>query len=185
MLRSLFGKGRKKPSGEAPADDSIRSARIGDVLFVPGLWETGEDAYLIVERITKLESAFGESHELSVVDGERRASIEWSDHDGLHISVVLQDRPMGLSAVGLEYDTLVEWDEHKSLENSFDYDGHSYLYRNSYEVLYDEGGEGFWLWEFVRQDEEGGVSVVKMEGQPFEVYVSLYISPHIVTVYHK
>ena len=185
MLRSLFGKGRKKPSGEAPADDSIRSARIGDVVFIPGLWETGEDGYLIVERITKLDSGYGESFELAVVDGERRASIEWSDHDGLHISAVLQDRPMGLSAVGLEYDTLVEWDEHKSLENCFDYDGHSYYYRNSYEVRYDEGGQGFWLWEFVREDEEGGVSVVKMEGQPFEVYVSDYISPHIVSVYHK
>ena len=184
MLRSLFGKGRKKKSDAAPSDDSIRSARIGDVLFVPGLWETGEDAYLIVERITKLESAYGESHELSVVDGERRASVEWSDHEGLHISAVLQDRPMGLSVVGLDYETLVDWDEHKSLENNFEYDGYTYYYRNSYEVMYDEG-QGFWLWEFVREDEEGGVSVVKMEGQPFEVYVATYISPHVMTVYHK
>ena len=184
MLRSLFGKGRKKKSDAAPSDDSIRSARIGDVLFVPGLWETGEDAYLIVERITKLESAYGESHELSVVDGERHASVEWSDHEGLHISAVLQDRPMGLSVVGLDYETLADWDEHKSLENNFEYDGYTYYYRNSYEVMYDEG-QGFWLWEFVREDEEGGVSVVKMEGQPFEVYVATYISPHVMTVYHK
>ena len=184
MLRSLFGKGRKKKSDAAPSDDSIRSARIGDVLFVPGLWETGEDAYLIVERITKLESAYGESHELSVVDGERRASVEWSDHEGLHISAVLQDRPMGLSVVGLDYEILVDWDEHKSLENNFEYDGYIYYYRNSYEVMYDEG-QRFWLWEFVREDEEGGVSVVKMEGQPFEVYVATYISPHVMTVYHK
>ena len=184
MLRSLFGKGRKKKSDAAPSDDSIRSARIGDVLFVPGLWETGEDAYLIVERITKLESAYGESHELSVVDGERRASVEWSDHEGLHISAVLQDRPMGLSVVGLDYETLADWDEHKSLENNFEYDGYTYYYRNSYEVMYDEG-QGFWLWEFVREDEEDGVSVVKMEGQPFEVYVATYISPHVMTVYHK
>ena len=79
---------------------------------------------------------------------------------------------------------MVEWDEQKSLDNSFEYDGHSYYYRNSYEVL-DKGGQGFWLWEFVREDEEGGVSVVKMGDQPFEVYVSIYIPPHIVTVYHK
>ena len=184
MLRSLFGKGRKKQSDTVPSDDSIRSAKVGDVLFVPGLWETGEDAYLIVERITNLESAYGKSYELSVVDGERRASVEWSDQDGLHISAVLQDRPMGLSVVGLDYDTLVAWAEHKSLENRFEYDGHIYYYRNSYEVRYDEN-EGFWLWEFIREDEEGGVSVVKMEGQPFEVYVATYISPHVLTVYHK
>ena len=185
MLRSLFGKGRKKPSGEVPSDDSIRSARIGDVVFIPGLWETGEDGYLLVERITKLESGYGESFELSVVDGERRASVEWSDHDGLHVSAVLQDRPIGLSAVGLDYDTLVAWDEHKSLENSIEFDGHRYYYRNSYEVRYNEDDEGFWLWEFVREDEEGGVSVVKWEGLPFEVYVSIAVSPHVVTVYHK
>ena len=185
MLRSLFGKGRKKPTGNAQSDDSIRSARIGDVLFVPGLWETGEDAYLIVDRVTKLESAYGESHELTVVDGERRASVEWSDHDGLHISAVLQERPMGLSAIGLDDDTLAEWDERKSLENHFEHDGCIYYYRNSYEVLNDEDDQGFWLWEFVREDEEGGVSVVKLEGQPFEVYVAVYISPHILTVYHK
>ena len=91
---------------------------------------------------------------------------------------------MGLSAVGLDYDTLVEWDEHKSLENCFEHDGYTYYYRNSYEVRYSED-EGFWLWEFVREDEEGGVSVVKFEGQPFEVYVATYISPHVLTVYHK
>ena len=185
LLRSLFGKGKKKPSDNVPSDDSIRSAHIGDVLFIPGLWETGEDAYLIVERITKLESGYGESRELTGVDGERRASVEWSDQDGLHVSAVLQERPMGLSAVGLDYDTLVAWDEFKSLENNFEYDGHVYFYRNSYEVRYDEGDQGFWLWEFVREDEEGGVSVVKWEGLPFEVYVSIYISPHVVTVYHK
>ena len=185
MLRSLFGKGRKKPSGEAPTDDSIRSVRIGDVVFIPGLWETGEDGYLIVDRITKLESEYGESFELTGVDGERRASIEWSDHDELHISAVLQQRPMGLSAIGLDYDTLVAWDEYKSLENSVEYDGHRYFYRNSYEVLYESGDDKFWLWEFVREDEEGGVSVVAWEGLPFEVYVATYISPHVVTVYHK
>ena len=187
MLNSLFGRRKKRPTGKAPADDSIRSARVGDVLFIPGMWETGEDAYLIVEQISNLKSAYGESHELVGVDGERRATIEWSDHDGLYISVVLQDRPIGLSAVGLDYETLVAWDERKSLENSIEFDGHSYFYRNSYEAFYERGGEheGFYTWEFIRDDDEGAVTVVKWEGLPFEVYASVTISPHLVTVYHK
>lgn len=188
MFRSIFGR-KKKPSGREPADDSIRSAKTDDIVFIPGFWETGDDAYLIVEEINRLESAYGESREVIGVDGERRASLEWTDDDGLHISATTQERPLGLSAVGLDYDTLVEWDEYKSIENSIEYDGQRYFYRNSYEVLYFKGnsrdGEGFWIWEFIREDEEGAVTVVKWEGLAFEVYVSVSVSPHLVTVYKK
>ena len=159
------------------------------MVFIPGLWDTGEDAYLIVEQISRLESAFGESREIVGEDGERRATIEWSDHDGLHISITCQDRPMGLSSVGLDYDTLVQWDDFKSLENSIEYEGHTYYYRNSCETMYFKGddreGEGFYSWEFHREDDEGSITVVKWEGLPFEVYASAAVSPHLVTVYHK
>ena len=188
MFRSLFRK-KKNTSGEEPVDDSIRAARVGDIVFIPGFWETGDDAYLIVEEINRLESAYGESREVIGVDGERHSSLEWTDDGGLHISATTQDRPLGLSAVGLDYDTLVEWDDHKSLENSIEYEGLRYFYRNSYEVLHFKGdsrdGEGFWIWEFIRDDEEGAVTVVKWEGLPFEVYTSVSISPHLVTVYKK
>ena len=63
MFRSLFRK-KKKASGEEPADDSIRAARVGDIVFIPGFWDTGDDAYLIVEEINRLESAYGESREV-------------------------------------------------------------------------------------------------------------------------
>ena len=187
MFNSLFR--RKKPKNDAPTDDSIRSARVGDVVYIPGLWETGDDAYLIVEQVGTLESDYGESHELAGVDGDRRATIEWSDQDGLHISVTEQDRPMGLSEVGLEYDTLVAWDDHKSLDNAIEYNGRTYHYRNSYEAFHRSSGasdsEGFYVWEFVRDDDEGSVTVVKWEGLPFEVYASESVSPHVVMVYHR
>ena len=202
MFRSLFGKGGKRRRGEvnAPRDDSIRSAREGDVVVIPGFWETGEDAYLIVERVNRLKSAYGESRELECDDGGRRVAVEWSeDDDGLHILVTRQDRAMGLSAVGLDYDTLVAWDDHKSIENSVEYDGAAYHYRNSYETLYRKGGgsdpkarddgdyedwEGFYVWEFVR-DDGATVTVVKWEGRPFEVYASASVPDHLVMVYHK
>ena len=189
MLRSLFRR-KKKPSGEEPADDSIRAARVGDIVFIPGFWDTGDDAYLIVEEISRLESAYGESREVTGVDGERHATLEWTEDGGLHISATTQERPLGLSAVGLDYDTLVEWDEHKSIENSVEYEGRRYFYRNSYEVLRFKGASeeaegGFWIWEFISDDEEGAVTVVKWEGLPFEVYASVSVSPHLVTVYKK
>lgn len=201
MFRSLFGRGgKRKRGGEPPPDDSIRSARAGDVVAIPGMWETGEDAYLIVERVNRLKSAFGESRELECADGGRRAAVEWSeDEDGLHISVTPQNTALGLSALGLDYDTLVAWDDFKSIENSVEYDGHVYRYRNSHETLYyREGGsdrkanpddygdwEGFYIWEFGREDGGGSATVVKWEGRPFEAYISVAVPAHLVTVYHK
>ena len=114
---------------------------------------------------------------MTCADGDRHATIEWSDHDGLHISATVQDRALGLSEFGLDYDMLVQWDDNKSLENSIEYEGHRYFYRNSYEAFYtkqnsrEDEGEGFYTWEFMREDEGGSVSVVKWEGKPFEAYV--------------
>ena len=186
MFRSLFGK-KKKPSTSVPTDETIRSARVGDVVFIPGFWDDGEDAYLIVDDISLVESAYGKASELTCADGDRHATIEWSDHDGLHISATVQERPLGLSEFGLDYDTLVRWDDYKSLENSIEYEGHRYFYRNSYEAFHTKQnsgeGEGFYIWEFLREDEVGSVTVVKWEGMPFEAYVSRAVSPHLVTVY--
>ncbi len=189
MFKSLFGK-KKKASGKEPADDSIRSAKVGDIIFIQGFWDTGEDAYIIVQEVNRLESAYGESREVVGVDGERDASLEWTDAGGgLSVSVTTQERPLGLSSVGLDYDTLVEWDEFKSIENSIEFEGHLYFYRNSYETLYFKEGsrqeDGFWIWEFIRDDEEGAVTVVKREGLPFEVYAYVNVPHHLVTVYHK
>ena len=58
MFRSLFGK-KKKPAAKVPSDESIRSAKVGDVVFIPGFWDDGEDAYLIVDDIIMVESAYG------------------------------------------------------------------------------------------------------------------------------
>ena len=188
MFRSLFGK-KKKPAAKVPSDESIRSARVGDVVFIPGFWDDGEDAYLIVDDISLIESGYGRANELTCADGDRHATIEWSDHDGLHISATVQDRALGLSEFGLDYDMLVQWDDNKSLENSIEYEGHRYFYRNSYEAFYtkqnsrEDEGEGFYTWEFMREDEGGSVSVVKWEGMPFEAYVARAVSPHVVTVY--
>ena len=189
MLRSLFGRKKRDKPADLPADDSIRSARVGDVLFVPAMWDDGEDAYLIINQISRLESAYGESREIQGEDGDRKATIEWSEeHDGsLHISLVLNDKPIGLSAIGVDEDTIIEWDAAKSLENRIEYNGNRYFYRNSYEAMYHRGdeSEGFWVWDFPREDEGGAITVVKWEGLPFEVYESVALSPHLVSVYHK
>ena len=191
MIRSLFGKKKRRGAkpGETPKDDSIRSAGVGDVVVISGFSPTFDDAYFIVESKSRLESAFGNSYELVAVDGDRKVSIEWSEGDDLLISVTEYGETIPLSDIGADQDALTRWDDQKSTENLVEYQGQRYYYKNSYEVLYfkDEGseGEGFYMWEFGSEDEERGISVVKWEGMPFEVYASVAVSPHVVRVYSK
>ncbi len=188
MLRSLFGR-KKKPSGIEIKDDSIRSAGVGDVIHIVGWWETGEDAYLIVQQTNKLKSPFGESNEVVCEDGGRRALIEWTDSGGLSIFMTQQAKPMGLSSIGMDEPTLAEWDQYKSIENRIEFDGSVYYYHRSHESRFFENGRGegddLWVWEFVREDDGGAITVLKYEGLPFEVYESVAVDPRIVTVYHK
>ena len=191
MFKSLFGK-KKRPGpkpGDPPMDDSIRSAGVGDVIVIPGFSPTLDDATFLVETKSRLESAFGKSYELVGVDGDRKVSIEWSEGDELVISVTEYGETIPLSEIGADEDALVRWDDEKSTENSVEYQEEQYYFKNSYEVLYfkDEGseGEGFYIWEFGTEDEQRGISVVKWEGLPFEVYASVTVSPDVVRVYGK
>jgi hypothetical protein len=96
---------------------------------------------------------------------------------------------MGLASLGLTDDELMRMDQEQSIDNYIDYEGERYAYRNSYEAyLFNDNkgdGEGFYMWEFVRENREGLVSVVKWEGMPFEVYTSVVVSPDIVSVFKK
>jgi hypothetical protein len=116
-------------------------------------------------------------------------AIEWSEYDGLFITVTEQGSAMGIESLELSHDELVRMDEENSLSNSFSYEGDRYMYRNSYEAFaVAQGGvdgEGFYIWEFASEDGEKLVSVVKSEGVPFEVYTPVVVAPEIVSVYKK
>ena len=192
MFRSLFGKRKRGRSSEADSslhDETIRSAGVGDVLVITGFSPTFEDAYFLIERVSRYESPFGKSYELICVDGDRRAGIEWSEDDELHISVTEQDAAVGLASVGLTNDKLVSMDEEQSTDNHITFEDEQYFYGNSYETFYfkdNKGqGEGFYMWEFVSEDREKMIAVVKYEGMPYEVYPSVAVSPSIVSVFRK
>ncbi len=192
MFRSLFGKGKnRRSSNKAPeaADESIRSAGVGDVVVISGYSPSFDDAYFLVESTARYESPAGKSHELMGVDGDRRVAIEWSDYEGLFISVRELGPPLGLSAIGLTGDDLVHMDESHSIESSIEYQGGTYFYRNSHEMRYYREGQGepdgFYGWEFLDNENGKVISVVKGEEAPFEVYTSSAVSPDIVSVYKR
>ena len=197
MFRSLFGKGKKQRTAQ-PArpvlDDSIRSAQVGDEVAIFGLSEGFDDIYrnierrdsFVVEQKNLYESDAGEWCEVIGDGGETRFWVEWAEEDELFVTATTNKRPMGLASVGLTEQTLVQMDEENSIDNHFTADGTRYYYKNSQEVIYyedEEGdGEGFYLWDFVSQEEKRVLSVVKWEGVPFQVFISEVVPPEKITV---
>ena len=192
MFSSLFGgkKRRRKSSSESSqVDESIGSARVGDVVVISGFSPDLEDAYVVTEKINRYESSIGKWYDLVGSDGDRPIALEWSNDGGLSIFVCTQESPMALSAVGLTDDELVRMDKEQSLDNFLEHEDQRYFYSNSYEVFRFEDnrdeGEGFYLWEFFTADRDKTIAVVKWEGMPFEVYASDALSPDLVSVFKK
>ena len=188
MLGGLFGKRKKKPLPQ-PSDETIRSAGPGDVVVIQGFSPTYEDAYFLIDRVGTYDGSSGRWHELIAADGDRRVAIEWSEGDGLFITVTEQGSARGIESVGLTYDELIRMDKEESLDNAFSHEGVRYEYRNSYEAHSSaqdgDDGEWFYIWEFAGDDGESLLTVVKSEGMPFEVYTPVVVSPEIVSVYKR
>ena len=190
MLRSLFGRGKKRPApGNLPPGDTIRDARVGDVVTIQGLALEYDDAYFVVENVHRYGGNRIIWFELVVADADRRIWLEWSD-DGTELFVTASDdrRPVGLEAIALTEEDLIALDEQKSIENSVTIDGQRFIYRNSFEAFYfrdnrPTDGEGFYLWEFLSEDEQRTLGITKFEGMPYEAHFSEIIPPENVALY--
>ena len=188
MLRSLFGRGRNKREPVAPApDESIRSARVGDVLTINGYSVEYDERLLFIERIHRYTSAADTWYELLCVDGDDRLWIDWTDSRELSISVTEDTGPAGLTATGLTEDDLIQLDEEHSIDNYVTIEGENYYYRNSAEVLFFQDnrgpGDAFYQWDFEQDRGERVLAITKWEGRPFEVVFSEAIPPENITLY--
>ena len=189
MLRSLFGKKKKRPAS-AETTETVADARVGDVLTISSASVTYEDAYFIVEKVNRYEGYAGESHELLGVDGDTRLWVEWSGQgSAVSIAVRSEERPMSIERLGLTEADLKRMDEEHSLDNGFEYEGTRYYYGNSGESFFFEDradeGHGLYVWEFADHDHRLFASIVKYEGTPFEAYLSESASPESITVYRQ
>ncbi len=188
MLRSLFGWGkrRQEPSG-LPVDESIRSARVGDVVAVSGYSVEHDQQLLYVERIHRYRSAADTWYELLCADGDNRLWLDWTDGSELFVTVTEDTGPVGLTATGLTEDDLIRLDEEHSIDNYVTIDGDNYRYRNSAETLFFRDssgpGEAFYQWDFIREQGDMVLTISKREGRPFEVVFSNVIDPDSVTLY--
>lgn len=189
MFGSLFRRKKQLPKSKSGLGETIVDARVGDVITVSGLRAEYEDSYLIVEKFNRYESSVGGWRELLCVDGDKRIWIQWSDHGGLYVTVNPDQRPSGLSQLGIDVDKLMRIDEEQSLDNHVTYENVRYQYRNSYEAFYHENdtgeGQGFLLFDMVSGDGLKVLSIVKFEEAPFEVQVGEVVSSESITVYKQ
>ena len=190
MLRSLFGKGKKKrESTDVRLETSIRDARVGDVVVIQGLALEYEDCYFVVENIHRYGGSGIVWHEIVVADADKRIWLEWSeDSSGLFVTATDNRRPVGLESIGLTESDLMSIDEQRSIDRSIVVDGLRYIYRNSFEAFYfrdnrPTNGEGFYMWEFLAEDESRTLAITKFEDVPFEAHFSEIMDPGNVHLY--
>ena len=188
MMRSLFGRGKKKRDPVAPApDESIRAARLGDVLTINGFSVEYDERLFFIERIHRYSSSADTWHELLCVEGDDRLWIDWTDGRELSVTVTEDTGPAGLTATGLTEDDLIQLDEEHSIDNYVTIDGDNYYYRNSAEVLFfrDSKGPGdaFYQWDFLKDQGDMALTITKWEGRPFEVVFSESIAPESISLY--
>ena len=189
MVRSFFGRRkRKRGAGSGPAqDESIRVAKVGDVVSIQGLALEYDDLYFFVERIHRYSSDGDTWYELTCVDGDTHIWIDWTAGYDLFITATDDPDPTGLASIGLTEDQLIELDEENSIDNRIEVEGDLYYYKNSSEVMFYQDnrgrGKGFYHWDFIREDGDRALAVSKWEGRPFEVAFSEVIAPNRITLY--
>ena len=190
MLRSIFGRGRNRPEpAQSVAANSIRNARVGDVVTVQGFALEYDQRYFVVDNIHRYGGNGVIWYELVVSDADYRLWLEWSqDGDDLFVTITDNRRPAALEALGLTESDLMEMDERRSIGASVTVEGRPFFYRNSFEAFYfpdnrPTDGEGFYLWEFLSDDETQTLSVTKFEGIPFEAHLTQIIPADSVTLY--
>ena len=190
MLRSLFGRGKQRREPlNTRLETSIRDARVGDVVVVQGFALEYDDCFFVVENLHRYGGSGIVWYELVVADADNRLWLEWSeDESGLFVTITDNRRPAGLESIGLTEAELMAMDERRSIDRSLTVDGLSFVYRNSFEAFYfrdnrPTNGEGFYMWEFLAEDESRVLAITKFEGVPFEAHFSEIISPDNVHLY--
>ena len=188
MLRSLFGRGKKRREPVGPSvDESIRAARVGDVLTISGYSVEYDERLFFIERIHRYSNAADSWHELLCADGDTRLWVDWTDGSDLSVGVTEDTGPMGLTATGLTEDDLVQLDEEHSIDNFVTIDEDNYRYRNSAEVLFFRDGKGpgeaYYQWDFIREQGDQSLTISKWPEKPFEVVFSDIVATESVTLY--
>ena len=141
----------------------------------------------LLKRFTGTLCAAETWYELTCVDGDSHIWIDWTDGHDLFVTATDDPDPIGLASIGLTEEQLIDLDEENSIDNYIEVEGDNYHYKNSSEVTFYQDnrgqGQGFYHWDFMREDGDRVLSVTKWEGRPFEVTFSDVIAPDQIKLY--
>ncbi len=189
LLGSLFGRKKKRRYEDTAASENIRDAAAGDVFTVTGHAVEYEDSYFIVEQVNRYQSAVGTWREALGADGESRVWVSWSEEAGTQYITVSPDvRPVGLSTIGLNDNDMSRLDDEQSIDNYVTVDGTGFYYRFSSETTLFEGssgGQAFYIWDLVSEDDTRVLTIDKWEGLPFRARFSDVVPPESITLYKQ
>jgi len=190
MIRSIFGRGKKKRLSQESRqnhDESIKAAKVGDVLTIKGLSLELDDLYFFIERIHKYTSGSDVWYELVCQDGDNQIWVDWIDGYELLVSATSDSTTLSLSSLGLDEEDLITLDEENSIDNYIEVDDDTYYYKNSSEVMFYQDGRGngaeFYHWEFMRADGGRILSISKWESRPFEASFTEVLASGNINLY--
>ena len=193
VLRQLFRKDPAKVEPPKPALDlanlKITEARLGDLVSVTGAGDEFADLDFKIDRSNEYQAGEKRWTELGGMYRERRVYVEVVDEDELEVSVVLHPNKLTIEDLGLNEQDLADIDERQNTADNFEFDGKTWFYRFSKEIVVVRDGQargtGYYMWEF---REDGGkrlLNVRKGEGEPFTASLAALVNPGDITVFRE
>lgn len=180
----------KPPASPEPPDLAhlqLTDARSGDALSISGAGDSMSDLDFTADRLTRLEAGARRWFELSGPYRERRVTLRVGGDEEVEAALHSSARKISIEDLGLSEDDLAQMDERQNTEDSFVFDGKTWVYRFSREARArrddGQGPAGFYCWEFQEQGGKGILAVRKAEGEPFSVTDFVTINPGDVTIY--
>lgn len=187
---------KKEQSGSGALTDrmneseaGIKNVDPGDLISIAGISDLSRDYKDIVfevKRKNRYDCDGDRWYEYSGQVGKTTYSVEWSEDDEIRITATSSMDEYKLSEIGLTEDDLARMDNEESNENYLEFKGKKFFYESSDEIIFfrdDRGsGEGFYLWDFLSEDEREMITVEKWEGEPFEVIHSYILSPDHINI---
>ncbi|MHC4943106.1 MAG: DUF4178 domain-containing protein [Planctomycetota bacterium] len=197
VIVQKYSKSRKnKKGGRTPpplpedlSDDTVKDARVGDIVSISGFGDEYDDVDFVIKRRNRYESGGYEWYELLGEYKGRQVWIDWEEDDALEITATSPDRELRLSQLNITEEDLARMDEEESTDNFIEWDGQKFYYSESCEAGYFKDcagpGEGFYLWDFEGEDGETFLAIEKWEGEPFSVFTGKTIRPFNVKVFKR
>jgi hypothetical protein len=181
--------GTPPPLPEDLSDDTVKDARVGDIVSISGFGDEYDDVDFVIKRRNRYESGGYEWYELLGEYKGRQVWIDWEEDDALEITATSPERELRLSQLDIAEEDLARMDEQESTDNFIEWEGQKFHYVESCEAGYFKDcagpGEGFYLWDFEGEDGETFLAIEKWEGEPFSVFTGKKIKPYNVKVFKR